>query len=389
MYDVVFKYLMEDNAVAITFLSALTGMDIVSLLPLPQELTVDAEGDSVRPKNLFGRKLSVYRLDFSARVRDREGEEKIVIVEIQQEKLYGQLMRFRKYLGKQYENSAFVKKTQTATGREYDIGIPILSIYFVGEGLEGFRDIPVVLLRRSAIAQHTMQPVDGTNPFIEALFHNGIIVNVPFLSREGRNELEALLSIFSPLNQTTNPQIMSIQETKFMEKYQPILRRLKAAAQEKGVRDKMTVEDDFLEEMEYLERNHEERMRRLDEKELRLDEKELRLDERERGIDERGRSVDERMRKAEEEARKAEEEAHKAEEEARKAEEEKRKAEEEKRKAEEEKRKAEEEAHMLKEIKEKMQQQQGNAIRLLLDLGMSKAEIAIKLGLSEVEMEQD
>ena len=96
MYDVVFKYLMEDNAVAMTFLSALTGMDIVSLLPLPQELTLDAE--------VYSRKLSVYRLDFSARIRDADGEEKIVIVEIQQEKLYGQLMRFRKYLGKQYEN---------------------------------------------------------------------------------------------------------------------------------------------------------------------------------------------------------------------------------------------------------------------------------------------
>jgi len=42
------------------------------------------------------------------------------------------------------------------------------------------------------------------------------------------------LSIFSSLNQTINPQIMSIEEIKFMEKYQPILRRLKAAVQEKG-----------------------------------------------------------------------------------------------------------------------------------------------------------
>jgi hypothetical protein len=343
MYDVVFKYLMEDNAVAITFLSALTGMDIVSLLPLPQELTLDAEGYGGRSKNLFGRKLSVYRLDFSARVRNADGEEKIVIVEIQQEKLYGQLTRFRKYLGKQYANGAFVKKIQTATGREYDIGIPILSVYFVGEGLEGFRGVPVVLLRRSTIAQYTMQPLDGTNPFIEGLFHDGIIVNVPFLSREGRNELETLLSVFSPLNQTTNPQIMSIEETKFMEKYQPILRRLKAAAQEKGVRDKMTVEDDFLEEMEMLERSYEERMRSYEERMRRLDEKE-------HDIEERGRSMDDKMRSMDEKMRKAEEEKH--------------------------------------QMKAEIQQQQGKAVHLLLNLGMSKTEIATKLGLSEEEMEQ-
>ena len=160
-------------------------------------------------------------------------------------------------------------------------------------------------------------------------------MNVPFLSREGRNELETLLSVFSPLNQTTNPQIMSIEETKFMEKYQPILRRLKAAAQEKGVRDKMTVEDDFLEEMEMLERSYEERMRRLDEKE--------------HDIEERGRSMDDKVRRAEEEKRKVEEEKHK--------------------------------------VEEKIHQQQEKAIRVLLDLGMSKREIAKKLGLSAEEIE--
>jgi len=377
MYDVVFKYLMEDNAVAITFLSALTGLDIVSLQPLPQELTLDAEGRRGKAIKPFGRTLSVYRLDYAARVRDADGAEKIVILEIQQEKLYGQLMRFRKYLGKQYANGDFVKKIQTAAGREYEIGVPILSVYFVGEGLEGFRDVPVVLLRRSAIAQHTMRPLDGTNPFIEALFHNGIIVNVPFLGREGRNELERLLSIFSPLNQTTNPQIMSIQETKFMEKYQPILRRLKAAAQERGVRDKMTAEDDFLEEMEYLERNHEERMRnheertrRLDEKERSVDEKERSVDEKERSVDEKERSVDEKERSVDEKERSVDEKMHKAEAEMHKVIAEKLKVEAEKLKVEAEKRKAEE------------------AIRLLLDLGMSKAEIAMRLGLSEAEMQQ-
>jgi hypothetical protein len=243
--------------------------------------------------------------------------------------------------------------------------------------LEGFRDVPVVLLRRSAIAQHTMRPLDGTNPFIEALFHNGIIVNVPFLGREGRNELERLLSIFSPLNQTTNPQIMSIQETKFMEKYQPILRRLKAAAQERGVRDKMTAEDDFLEEMEYLERNHEERMRnheertrRLDEKERSVDEKERSVDEKERSVDEKERSVDEKERSVDEKERGVDEKMHKAEAEMHKVIAEKLKVEAEKLKVEAEKRKAEE------------------AIRLLLDLGMSKAEIAMRLGLSEAEMQQ-
>jgi flagellar biosynthesis GTPase FlhF len=367
MYDVVFKYLMEDNAVAITFLSALTGMDILSLEPLPQELILDT-GD--RAIKLFGRRLTIYRLDFLAKIRDEEGKEKIVILEIQQEKIHGQIVRFRKYLGKQYANEAFVKKAHTRSGRQYDTGIPILAIYFVGEQLEGFRDSPVVLIGQSLVARHTMQVIHGTNPFIEALFHEGIIVNVPSLDPNGRDELETLLSIFSPLNQTTNRQIMSIQETKFMEKYQPILRRLKAAAQERDIRHKMTVEDEFLEEMERYERNYEESMRNVEAQRINVEAQRIKAEAE--------------MRKAEAEMRKAEAEMRKAGEEIRKAEAEMRKAGAEIRKAEAEMRKAEAAKRELEDI----QQQKHKAVLLLLELGMSKKEIANKLDLSEEEMQQ-
>ncbi len=41
IYDVVFKYLMEDNKVAKIFLSAITGLEITNLEFIPQELVVD------------------------------------------------------------------------------------------------------------------------------------------------------------------------------------------------------------------------------------------------------------------------------------------------------------------------------------------------------------
>jgi flagellar biosynthesis GTPase FlhF len=370
MYDVVFKYLMEDNAVAITFLSALTEMDIVSLQPLPQELSLDADGDRERGVKPFGRNLSIYRLDYSARIRNRDGEEKIIIVEIQQKKVQGQQMRFRKYLGKQYENDTFVKKVKTPTGREYDIGIPILAIYFIGEQLEGFRDAPIVLIRPSALERYSQHRLDGTNAFVEALFHEGIIINVSFLGRDGRDGLEVLLSIFSPLNKTTNPQIMSVQETKFMEKYQPILRRLRAATQDKEVRNKMTVEDDFLEEMERYERNYEEMLFKM--KEVRQREEEAQ------------RKEEEAQRK-EEEAQRKEEEAQRKEEEAQRKEEEAQRKEEEAQRKEEEAQRKEEEAQRKEQ---EVRQQQETAVRLLINIGIPKAEIAVKLGLSPEDLER-
>ena len=45
IYDVVFKYLMEDQKVAKIFLSTLTELDIVSLELMPQELSSERGGD--------------------------------------------------------------------------------------------------------------------------------------------------------------------------------------------------------------------------------------------------------------------------------------------------------------------------------------------------------
>ncbi|MCX7953860.1 MAG: hypothetical protein N3A01_01575, partial [Bacteroidales bacterium] len=88
IYDVVFKYLMEDNKVAKLLLSDLTGLDIVSLELQPQEYTARPETASV----------IIYRMDFKAKVKDKHGNLKLVLIEIQKAKFFTDIIRFRKYL---------------------------------------------------------------------------------------------------------------------------------------------------------------------------------------------------------------------------------------------------------------------------------------------------
>ena len=58
IYDVVFKYLMEDHKVAKIILSTLTQLNIVSLELLPQELSVD---QTAKNKTILtGLNLSIY-----------------------------------------------------------------------------------------------------------------------------------------------------------------------------------------------------------------------------------------------------------------------------------------------------------------------------------------
>lgn len=101
--------------------------------------------------------------------------------------------------------------------------------------------------------RYTREIIEQRNPFIESLFHQGIIINIPALSQKRRDELELLLSIFDQANRQENHHIMNVKEMDFPEKFRPIIRRLQAAIQEKEIQDIMTVEDDFLSELNEYE----------------------------------------------------------------------------------------------------------------------------------------
>ena len=325
LYDVVFKFLLEELGMARLFFSALIGVELVNLEPMPQELAVEASG-SMR---MLGseKRLSIYRLDYAARALDKTGKTYLLLAEIQREKIQLQAMRFRKYLGKQYLNSHHSVLVRAPNGRYIDAGIPILPIYILGQCLPGFEKVPVMGVKSVLEDRQSARQLPGTNHFIESLFHKGLIVQTPALPAWGSTELEGLLSIFSPQNQTSNPHIMQIDEATFPQKYRSILRRLQMAAQDKKVRDSMSVEDEFIAEMQGYED--------------RLLEAIVQREEAQRKQAEAQRKQAEALRKQEEAQRKQEEE------------------------------------RVAKE----------RAIRLLIDLGVSREEIASQLGLSREELE--
>ena len=125
IYDVVFKYLMEDNTVAKLLVSSIIGEEIISLDPKPQEHT--REKDKEKNKGEIPN-LTVYRLDFSAKIKLSDGQYKVIVIEMQKADLPTDIMRFRRYLGEQYvdyENS-------TINNKEID-AMQIYTIYFLGK----------------------------------------------------------------------------------------------------------------------------------------------------------------------------------------------------------------------------------------------------------------
>ena len=84
IYDCVFKFLMEDERIAKTLLSALLKKEVVSVEVRRHEHT-----------NITRNDISMFRIDFAARVKDEEGKEKLMLVELQKTWVETETLRFR------------------------------------------------------------------------------------------------------------------------------------------------------------------------------------------------------------------------------------------------------------------------------------------------------
>jgi hypothetical protein len=239
IYDGAFKYLLDDNRVARLFLSTMIGEEIVELTLRPTEHRTDVEQ----------RNVTVFRIDFSARIALPNGGEKLVIIEIQKAKFASDIMRFRKYLGRQYlskENSYTVNGELRA--------MPILSIYLLGHSLE-HTESPVIRVVRQYLDATGREHIARQEDFIESLTHDSIIVQIPHLKQRRQNDLESLLGIFDQSQKDpADAHTLSIREEDYPEKFHRVIRRLIKAISEPDVRETMEVEDDYLEDLEDMER---------------------------------------------------------------------------------------------------------------------------------------
>ena len=132
IYDVVFKYLMEDNKVAKKLLSLILAEDIIELDFKPTDHSATNAEKS----------LTVLRIDFAATIKLKNGELKHIIIELQKAKFHSDIMRFRRYLGSQYASD---NNAVEIDGKK--IPVPIYSVYFLGYPLPHIK-APVVKVER-------------------------------------------------------------------------------------------------------------------------------------------------------------------------------------------------------------------------------------------------
>jgi len=259
IYDVVFKYLMEDGKIAKLMLSSIIGEKIEELTFLPQEFISDIDKTKSSKKTKTSKKVkraksifTVYRLDFSAKIKTSEGYKQVVI-ELQKAKFPTDIMRFRKYLGEQFSNKENTQRIQVKK-KTRKTGIPLISIYFLGHKLD-YTEASAIKINRQYIDLMTGDVLEIKESFIESLTLDSYVIQIPFLTNKRRNDLEILLSIFDQRHISDKEHhILNVNETEFPEKYRPIIRKLQEAIENIEIKKKMELEDGLIDELEDLER---------------------------------------------------------------------------------------------------------------------------------------
>ncbi len=230
IYDVVFKYLLDDNNIARELLSTILGANIVELSVKPQETIV---------KDDITGEIKIFRLDFKAVIKLEDGEHKTVLIELQKAKQSHDISRFRTYLGENYKK---LESVTLADGVRDTISLEIVSIYILGFNLEGV-DVPVLKVSRVYTDAITNEIVVANNEFITKLTHESYTIQIKRLKHEQRNKLEQVLEVFSQDNVTENAHNIQLSDQSPNPLVKKMLKRLSRAVSNEEIRRKMDAED--------------------------------------------------------------------------------------------------------------------------------------------------
>jgi hypothetical protein len=333
LFDVVFKYLMQDNEIARQILSLILGLEILELEFLAQE---SARATEIKET---GKHLRLLRLDFKAVIRTTDGQLKHVLIELQKDKKPTVSWRFRQYLAGIYE----YKPGESELNMENPI--PTIAVYLLGYPVFE-KKYPFVRSRiqyESGLNNELLPNLKIPN-FVSGLSHECVYIHVNGFKNQPSHPITDLMHMFDQSRKhKDNAEVLIANKLPNPGSLPDlILKRMHNAMNDKALRQ-AALEEHF-------------------------DELDLRITAEERDMERNQK--DEAIRQKEEAISQKQEE--------------RRQKEEERGQKEEERRQKEEERRQKEEIL-------SNSIRLLHRLGLSSQQIAdeLKIDLDTVEQQID
>jgi len=239
LYDQAFKYLMDNEPAAKKILSVILEKEVISVQTRATEQALINKR----------REIPLSRFDFKAIIRSADSGEQNVLIEIQKSKNPDPIMRFRRYLGKNYIRT---ESYTDAHGQEIKKAIPIITIYILGFKLAEY-NTPGILVNNCVIDATTKEPIAVKNEFVELLTHPSYILQIERLRPERKTKLEKFLSFFDQSKKTDDDFILEIDENNIDPDFEEIAKLLNMASQDEEMIDKLLAEEDIENAFDKLE----------------------------------------------------------------------------------------------------------------------------------------
>ena len=260
LYDAVFKYMMEDERIAKTLLSALLQKTVIAVEMRRHEYP-----------NISRDAISMFRVDFAATVLEDDGSKNLILIELQ------------------YNNKENMRKE---TKGKY--ALPTVAVYLLGHNVGQFTE-PVIY------ARHKIYDYEGNevhqeepDPFVESLQHDSIIVQIPRLRGRVNNRLEKILSVFDQSQIYPDDQrMLELDENKYGDDAEMthILHRLQSAAANPDIRNRMNAEDEFFQALEDRDTTIMTQKKELEKQKAAIKEKDAAIEEQKASLEEQKASL--------------------------------------------------------------------------------------------------
>jgi len=245
IYDVVFRYLMQDYDSAIIILSTLINEKITKLdfqpLTFAKKTTVTEFNEQVEEKinqrfekekqkiiadntlselekeiaisdisikdPVTGKDIKLLHLDFVAVIEKENGEEEMVMIELQKVALETDIFRFKEYIAENFQKKRKIVKTDPDTGQEIETESPyrLIPIFILNFKIEDDISDLMIKTRQIKTGIFTDKEINKRNEFIDHLSYELYVVQLPYLrqieqldfeNNQYKQKLFALLKLF-------------------------------------------------------------------------------------------------------------------------------------------------------------------------------------------------
>jgi len=252
IYDVVFKYLMEDNESAKIVLSTLINEKIKKLTFEPISHTEKIKDPKTE------KELKLFHLDFSAIIEKPDGSEELIMIEIQKANRASDIFRFKRYISANFQRKQEKEIINPRTQAVERIHKPIrlIPIFILNFRIENEINDLLIKTNRIKTGVFKEKQLENNNEFIDNLSFDIWVIQLPNLNKidssyyendEYKTKLYALLKLFDQeaQNQKNRHWLLLMKEI-FPDFLERVIKRLKAAnIDNPDLEDQMNAEDEY------------------------------------------------------------------------------------------------------------------------------------------------